>query len=200
MKLSKEKRDQLLLVGLITSGVLAGLWYGLVKNRMDRLETTQMRVAQAHQKYEQAQSWIGRADTVKAEMASVVEQLGTIESEMASPADPYSWGFLLLEKAKANHRIEIENLTRPEIRAVTLLPDFPYQAAIFTVNGFAFYHDLGRFVSEFENRFPFYRIQRLSLASGLDSTLKTGGKERHPEEIVFRMDIVALVKPAKTTP
>ena len=52
----------------------------------------------------------------------------------------------------------------------------------------AYYHDLGKFVSDLENKFPHCRVLNLSadpVAGGV-----SGG-----ERLNFRMDMVALVKP-----
>jgi len=45
---------------------------------------------------------------------------------------------------------------------VTLLPGFPYNQATVSMAGSAYFWDLGKFLAEFENRFPYARIQNLS--------------------------------------
>ena len=69
-----------------------------------------------------------------------------------------------------------------------LLPSFPYKQIQFTINGTAYYHDLGKFIADFENNFPHARMVNLVIepASGADSS---------NEKLSFRMDIIALVKP-----
>ena len=37
---------------------------------------------------------------------------------------------------------------------VNLLPNFPYKQATLTVAGTAHFHDLGRFLADFENQIP----------------------------------------------
>ncbi|MCF7707890.1 MAG: hypothetical protein K9N52_03205 [Verrucomicrobia bacterium] len=64
----------------------------------------------------------------------------------------------------------------------------------FTIRGNAFYHDLGRFIADFENTFRFMRIENLSITPGGGTETSSQG-----ERLSFTMDIAALVKPVPTT-
>jgi hypothetical protein len=44
-----------------------------------------------------------------------------------------------------------------------LLPKIPYKAAAVTVVASGFYEEIGRFIAHFENKYPYMRIQNLSL-------------------------------------
>ena len=70
---------------------------------------------------------------------------------------------------------------------VDLLAGFPYRQAKLSLNGSAYYHDLGKFVSDFENNFPHMRMINLII----ESASQGSGSEK----LSFRMEIVALVKP-----
>ena len=111
----------------------------------------------------------------------------------------YTWAIKLLEKARARHEVRIIEVTRPVKGEVGVLAQFPYQAAIFTARGAGHYHDFGKFLADFENSFPYFRVQNISLAPGLDSIVaqdsptSTSGEEN----LSFRMEIVALVKPGQ---
>jgi hypothetical protein len=72
---------------------------------------------------------------------------------------------------------------------VGVFPTFPYQAAAFGVRGKGYYHDIGKFVADFENSFPYMRIQNLELAPD------GGAQAADDETIQFRMEIVTLIKP-----
>ena len=56
------------------------------------------------------------------------------------------------------------------------------------INGTAYYHDLGKFIADFENNFPHIRIVNLTIEPA-------SAGEPGNEKLSFRMDIVALVKP-----
>jgi hypothetical protein len=80
--------------------------------------------------------------------------------------------------------------TPPTIIPVGVLPDFPYKAADYKVDGAAHYHEFGRFLADFENSYPYMRIQNLNLFPDMSSTT-----DDH-EKLIFQMEIVTLVKPS----
>jgi hypothetical protein len=85
---------------------------------------------------------------------------------------------------------------------VDLLPHFPYKQLKITVSGTAFYHDLGKFIADFENAFPHMRVVNLALepATGGNSpaSATSGASPGVNEKLSFKMDIVTLVKTAET--
>ena len=76
----------------------------------------------------------------------------------------------------------------PVAGAVTLLPAFPYNQLSVSVNGTAYYEDLGKFLADFENRFPCMRIQNLNLEPGY------GPNADDREKLTFHMDIISLTR------
>jgi hypothetical protein len=73
---------------------------------------------------------------------------------------------------------------------VSLIPSFPYKQATVGVGGTAYYYDLGKFLAELENRFPYMRVQNLLLEPS------PGANPEEKEKLSFRMEIVALIKPS----
>ena len=69
-----------------------------------------------------------------------------------------------------------------------LLPHFPYKQLKVTVNGTAYYHDLGKFIADFENTYPHARVVNLTIDPA-------GGTGDDSEKLAFRMDIIALINP-----
>jgi hypothetical protein len=72
-----------------------------------------------------------------------------------------------------------------------MFPKFPYKAAAFNVRGSAYYHDLGQFLADFENSFPYARIQNLEIEPGAVSASGTA----ETEKLSFRLEIVTLINP-----
>src|SRR5437667_30229 len=107
----------------------------------------------------------------QAQLADAMNKLKVVEDSMASGVDHYTWAIKLLEEARARHDVKIIETTRPVKGDVGLLPQFPYQAAIFTVRGAGHYHDFGKFLADFENSFPYFRVQNLSLSVASDSVV-----------------------------
>ena len=71
---------------------------------------------------------------------------------------------------------------------VTLLPNFPYKQVSITVMGTGHYHDIGRFVADFENTFPHMRLQNF----GMELLPSAGSAEQ--EMLTFKVEIITLVK------
>jgi len=196
IRLSKEKLNRLILV-IIGFLVIAGsIWYLVIKSTSSRLAQSGSALAAAKDKLERYRNWVKQADQMEAAAEEATRQLREFEDGMA-PADLVSWSYVLLDKAKAGQAVEITDVTRPQTGQVGVLPDFPYTAATFTVQGNSHYHDLGKFLADFENKFPYFRVQNLSVGAasggGPETATATVGKEK----LYFKMDIVALIKPGQ---
>jgi hypothetical protein len=188
-KLSKEKKNHLLLVGLLTAGALAGLWFGLLKAQRASLAQLAERRQQADKKLQLAKRSIATAEQVQVQLAESARQLESLESGMAG-GDIYSWFINTIRQFKAGYKVEIPQFSAIDgPKETTLLAQFPYRQASLTIGGTAEFYELGRFVADFENQHPYMRILNLSL----EPTASTGATER--ERLGFRMELVTLVKP-----
>jgi hypothetical protein len=190
MKISKEKRDQLILVGLITISVLVGLWLGLVGMEKTWLEDIAARKGDAAGKRAKVEQAIKDKAKVEALLSMDGKRLADMEDGMASGSDLYSWMWTRIRTFKLGYRVDIPQFSQPDVKDMTLLPEFPYKQTTMTIGGTAYYQDFGKFLADFENHFPYFRVLNLDLSpvSGLVSTDK--------EKLTFRMDVVALIKPA----
>src|SRR5437667_4672765 len=158
-RLSKDKRDKLILVAVGTIAVVAGLWHGVMKRRTEQLALTDSRLGKAVEKLERAKKMVARAAQAEAEVEAATRKLKAIEETMACGVDLYSWSWSFLrEKAIPGHAVNVIDVTRPGKGEVRLLPEFPYEAATFTLKGNVFYHDFGKFLADIENHFPYFRV------------------------------------------
>ena len=109
--------------------------------------------------------------------------------ELAS-GDLFSWFRLMLLEFQLGHKVDIPQISPEPPGDVTLLANFPYKQETYVVRGIGFYNELGKFVADFENHFPYMRIQNLELQSSVT------GNPGEDQKLSFKMDIVTLVKPA----
>ncbi len=195
-RLSKDKRDKLILVTMGSVAMIAGLWYGVIKSRDEEFSLMQTRRAKISEKLDKARSVVRRAVQAEADLQAATNQLRTAEETMAT-GDSFSWSLQLLEKVKAGHDVTIIDVGRPVKGDVNMLAQFPYEAAIFSVRGTAYYHDFGKFLADFENRYPYFRVQSLSLLAGSEDVTGTSSSAPGTGEakLSFKMEIVALTKP-----
>jgi Tfp pilus assembly protein PilO len=186
--LSKEKRNQLVLVVLLTGCVLLALWFGLIRFQQQSLSALAQSKIAAQQKLEQVKQAIETADLLEAQLGEAQQRLAKVESTMAS-GDLYSWTINTLRQFKLGYKIEIPQFSQIDgPKDMTMLAGFPYKQANMTISGTAFYSDFGKFVADFENQFPYMRILNLSL----EPVPALVGSEK--EKLAFRMELATLVK------
>jgi hypothetical protein len=184
-KLSKEKRNQLVIVIIVTAAILALIGFGLIRSQFDSLAKIKSDKAAADSQLQSIKKTITNADAVTIELTEVTNALLQAEEDMAS-GDLYSWTYDTIRRFKLPYKVEIPDIGHPTIGNVDLLSSFPYKQIQFSINGTAYYHDLGKFIADFENNFPHSRMVHLIIEPG-------GGD--NPEKLLFRMDIITLMKP-----
>lgn len=186
--LSKEKKQQLLLVVLGTLGVLTGIWFGVISWQQGRLAKLGSEHDAVKIKLDNMSDTLKRSVAIAGEVEAEKTRLSKAETQMAS-GDVYAWIINTIRGFKADYpKIDIPQYSTILLNDTTLLPKFPYRQATLTVAGTAFYHDLGTFVADLENTFPYIRVQNLAIEPA-------SGEAVHPEKLSFKMDVVALVKP-----
>jgi hypothetical protein len=191
-KLSKEKRNQLVLVVLLTVGALVGLWYGLIRFQQERLRSLAKKTENAQNELKDVRQAIADADRIEAQLGEDGVRLTKFEEGMAS-GDLYSWAFNTIRKFKVSYKVEIPQFSQVDgPKEVSLLPHFPYKQANLMLAGTAQFHDLGKFVADFENQFPYFRILNLNV----EPVSLLAGADR--EKLAFRMEVAALVRPGGT--
>jgi hypothetical protein len=196
MKLPKEKRDRIILVGTVTLALSLGLWQGVIKTRGARIATQRIALQKQREQLSEAREWIERAQKVEQDMEETTGALRVLEERMAPAIDQYAWSYLMLDQARQGHQVEVVDVTRPQIGPVRLLPSFPYQAAYFTVSGRAYYDEFGRFLADFENNHPYFSVQSVELSRRGASSTDAARPAAERELLAFKLDIVALIKPA----
>jgi Tfp pilus assembly protein PilO len=183
-KLPPAKRNHLILVIMVTLAMIGMVYYFLItpqKQENDKLATD---IANNAAKLEQIKKTIQQADANAKAAQDIADQLNLAETDIAS-GDMFAWTYDTIRRFKAGYKIDVPNIGQPVPGEVDLIAEFPYKQIKFTLSGTGYYHDLGKFVSDLENKFPHIRVLNLSLEP-------VG--ELSPEKIGFRMEIAALVK------
>jgi hypothetical protein len=184
-KLSKEKRNQLILVGLGTLAIMGGLWFGLIDYQRGKLKEVSRKSADLQKEIDKTQKVVRDAGQVDAALKESTAKLSVIEATMPA-GDLFSWTVSRLKQFNVpSYKVNMPQIGLPVVGEVAMFPGFPYHQVNVAVGGTAYYYDIGKFLADFENKFPYARIQNLSLEPG-------GGEEK--EQLSFRMEILTLVK------
>jgi Tfp pilus assembly protein PilO len=191
-KLPKEKQQQLFLIALVTVGVLAGIFFGLIKAQYEGLSALAQKKANLKGKVAQVTNTVAHADQLETELTGLKKALAVAESDTAL-GDRYSWVITTVRKFKAGYNVDIPQFSPISAEGdCTLLPNFPYKQATLTVVGAGRFQEFGRFLADFENTFPHIRVVNLTL----DPNPNPAPEQQ--ETIQFRMDLVTLVRPGSS--
>jgi len=189
-KLSKDKRDKIILVALVTAAASAAIWLLVIKPLNETLKSVRADVIKSRDQLKRGQVTLTTQAQINSSFENATEVLKQRESAMAASNDMYSWLIQTLNTFRAGYRVDIPQFGRELPSEVGIFPQFPYRAALFNVRGSAFYHDFGRFLADFENAFPYIRIQNIELDSATDS-----GNREVAEKLNFKMELLTLVRP-----
>ncbi len=192
-KLSPQKRNHLILVGVGTLGLVAILWFYVIRAQQDSLVEARKKTAEAHDKVDKANHAIKRTEEVNDSLQKRQEELAALESQLAPEENLYGWFLPILNKFSRSRPVAVIEAPKGKVDEVHVLPRFPYKGAVFSqVRVTGFYHDIGRFLADFENDFPYFQIQNPDIT--LTKTLSVADDR---EKLDFTFDIVALVQPGR---
>jgi hypothetical protein len=187
-RLPPAKRNQLIGVISATIALICLVYFMLIlpqNAKNQELTATIAKETDRLQLYKKAVLQMG--DTTN-QLANLNEKLNQAEADVAS-GDPYAWSIDTMRRFKTNyHRVEIPSVGQPVQSDCELIGNFPYKEIHFSLAGSAYYHDLGKFVSDFENNFIHCRVVNLSAEPA-------GAPPDGGEKLNFRLEIAALVKP-----
>lgn len=183
-KLPSNKRNQLIGVSVTTVGLICLVYFLLISPQIEAKNALIVQTGKENARLKQYREAGKQIDSSTSELADATQQLEQQEEDVAS-GDLYAWMVENIRRFKVGYRkVEIGTMGQPLQGDCELIANFPYKQARVTLDGSAYYHDLGKFVSDFENKFPHCRVVNLSA-----DPVATG------EKLNFKMDIIALVKP-----
>lgn len=187
-KLSQEKRNQLVLTSAAILLLLGGTYFTLIRYQQDGLKTWGLKKAATEKKLSEIRDNIKNSRQIEAELLVVSNRLAVQEEEMPA-GDLYASLVNTIRKFKLGRPVEIPQFNSPgNATDVNLLPKFPYKQVVMTLVGTAHYHDLGKFIADFENEFPAARIVNLEL------TPASASSAADKEKLAFKLDLVSLIK------
>jgi len=178
-----QKRNQLFLTMAGALVLICAVGFGLVRPQYARLAAIRSRTVNTRSHLQIVKDTAQESDKIATDLANVTYSLNDAEEDMAT-GDIYAWTIDTIRHFKTGYKLDIPDIGQPSISDVDLLPHFTYKQLKFTLHGTGYYHDIGRFIADFENRFPHMRI--------LNTDMEPVGGES--EKLSFRMDVVALVK------
>jgi hypothetical protein len=191
-KLTKEKRDQLILTGLMSVMIIVAVWMLLVGPTRSALVALSGEVQSTADQLKEAQGLVARAGRIELEMKATGRFLTEMEKDMVE-GDPNLWIRSTLNDfyRSAPRTMQLPAIGIPKDAEIGLLPDMPYKALVFQLSGSAYYHEVGKFIADFENRYPYVQVRNLDFRP--DGSVGRFGPST--ELLSYTFDIVVPVKP-----
>jgi Tfp pilus assembly protein PilO len=191
-KLSKEKRDRLILVAIGAVAVVFGLCYLWILPRYGTIKANRQNAARMLEDTGKAKDLNNKSAKIEADLQEAQKKIEALEGAMLPVGNEYMTLFNWLKQASLSSKVKYEGeLNHPAIGPMPLLPGFPYKAATFNDTIFyGHYHDFGKFLADLENNFPYMQFQVVK--AGLPEVPRPDD----PEQLRLNVRIVALVQPA----
>lgn len=190
-KIPKDKRDKIILIGMGTVMVCVALWLLVINTQRASLRRVREQASKSREQLARGEATVKTQALINQQFEEASRALKQRESGMAASTDMYSWLIQTLNGFRAGHKVEIPQFGRELPTEVSCFAKFPYRAALFNVRGTAHYHDFGKFLADFENTFPYIRVQNIELEPFSDGA----SRDEAREILGFKMELLTLVRP-----
>jgi hypothetical protein len=206
-KLSKDKRDKFILTCLLffaASGVLYTFVLGAQKDQLFALDK---QILIARDKLGKGERLVKSAPAIETTLKGSQKVLDSRQESMAPPGQYYYWFLKLMDQFREEEKLNpafIIDITQPEFIEAGLVPNFPYKAASFGLRLNGQYQEIGRFVADLENNFPYFRVQNVRITparTGFSGTVGPGkltGSLDGTDNLVVELRVVTLIKGGTT--
>jgi hypothetical protein len=207
MKLSKEKRDKLILICLTFVGIAGILYTFVLGAQKDRLGVLNKQLLTAKDKLGKADRLVKSKPVIEADLQATQKVLDERHGRMAPSGQYYYWFLKLMDQFREQERLHpafIIDITQPEFIEAGLVPNFPYKAASFGLRLNGQYQDIGRFIADLENAFPYFRVQNLKVVPhgaampGTASARQAAYTPVNEAALVVEVRVVTLIRGGTT--
>jgi Tfp pilus assembly protein PilO len=193
-KISKDKRDKLILTIIGVVGVLSVLYFLVITDQKDEIAQLQSKITAMRSKKDTAERLNKRTAEVDANLAAQKKILAQKQSEMPRPGQDHAWFLNLMEERRRKYNLEVDDIKTPDAIEAGILPKFPFRAQALSVAMIGNYYDFGRFLADFENSFPYMRIQSLKIVPEVRAATRPGESAEAGDKLRFTYKVIALVK------
>lgn len=191
-KISKDKKDTLILLGLGTAFFCVFATQFFAAGQQKRIASHKSELGKIKNNNSKLQRLLNREALITREYDEVKNQIKALEKYMAE-GDPYSWVLLKMEEFNRGYVQVKARVQAGKVDQHPLFPDFKFEVIRFKVVGEAPFHELGSYISDLENSNPFYRIENLTISekNGVPSIIRD---HSYNEVLSFNFDLVVMIK------
>ena len=190
---AKNQKLMSLIVGSIC--VFSLIWFGLIRTLQKNLVKTDRLIDEVNIEVIKAQRLGRLLDRFKSDVANANERLQDLEVRMAT-GDLYRWAIRTFQNFAVADKVDIISLDPPREQSWGIFPSLPYPAAVYSLTGNAYYHDLGKFLSDLQNSFPHLRLAKLEL----EPAHFGGAGAEEAEKLLFKLEVLILIHQVANPP
>lgn len=168
-KLRKEQKDKItgIAIGAVLISIL--LWYFLIGAQHASITKLGESSREIEDKVSKAEIRLKRARMIQADLEDLRGKLGAEESQLI-PSEQVSGMKWLFDTIKSfidqgSYDVSLTRIADPDInKRYLILPKMDYSAVSYTVELRGYFHELGKFIANFENQFPYMSIHRVQIS------------------------------------
>lgn len=185
----RDKQTQILAVAAGTLVVAGLLWFFFVSASSERLSRAEESFLDIDDRIRKAELRIRRGRIVEQEFAALKERIAQAERHMipVEQLNGNKWMLDLISQfiQSRKHTVQPTRLSNDPLigKQFVFIPKFDYSGAAYDLELQAYFHDFGRFLADFENEFPYIRIQELEMAPLATPSASTKPTGDLPEEL-----------------
>ena len=166
MTIPKEKQQKMILVGLVTTVILVGIYYFWIGSQWNQWRGMSQEITSYKKKIEAAKQVVGEAVIHRDELIHLRQALAKLEATLPPRDDPYSW--VVKDLAAHSDRYALLHpdvqTASPTLRTEDQIPGYGISA--FNVRLFAGYDECGELIRDLENAYPLAELAKLDIRLG----------------------------------
>ena len=174
----------------------------------DRLAALHKQMITTKDKLSKAERLVRSAPMIEASLKDNQKLIENRQETMAPQGQYYYWFLKLMDQFREGQKLNavlIVDIMQPEFIEAGLFPGFPYKAACFGMRLNGQFHDLGRFIADLENTYPYFRVQSVKMSPqrgnimGGAAVLKETPNTQTPgESLMVEVRVVTLIRGGTT--
>jgi len=197
-KMSKDKRDKLLLVCIGAIGLCSVLYFLIITDDQDVIAELGQKMVAVQVKKANSESLLKKQADKEAALEEAKKVLMQKQTDMFKPGEKDHVRYLqILTKRSFTNNLTVDKIVLPEVTEAGVLPQFPFTAQRIHVVMLGAYQDFGRFLAEFENAYPYIRVQGLGIQPDIrvqmGATPTDAASVAATEQLRFEFNLIVLV-------
>src|SRR4051812_11155054 len=121
-KLSKEKRDKLILTCLGAVGIIAVLYFFVISDFSDEMNSYQAKITTLKDKRDKADKLVKRQADFAANLEAQRKALNAKQADMPKPGQDVRWFQAIMEERRVKYNLDIGDIRNPENWDPGILP------------------------------------------------------------------------------